>query len=290
MKFNAKTKFVSVGILFGVFFGGVLQVLAADKIKTLDFLAGFSAGQISASTSTIFSVYIGDNLSGVVNPIKSAVVEVSGVYTGGGTLGISLDSDPASLRTYTLPSVSGPTKFEIIYNDPSGIINPASAGVYIHNFDLSPSGVVLSGVASVARVTHRYKPPSCGTGYPAFGDLTSAIFEMTTTGVKPAYNSVFWKGLLGGPLQNQGKVKFRFAAADTSAGPWNDSDFVGGADCNSTSWFETTGPDEPVEIKCFANLNNKRFFRYKVRVCSNDCQTGGDFTPTVQDVIVSWSP
>jgi hypothetical protein len=263
---------------------------SSEKIKSTDFLVLSNDTQISLSASEQFQIYLGDDLTGITNPVKSIFFEVSGVYTGGGTLGISLNSDPATLQTFELPSVSVPTPFTINYSDPNNTINPVSAGIYSYQFDLNPSGVVLSGVSAVAHLTHRYKPPACGSGYAPFGDLTSTIIDIPSAGISPAYNSISWRGALGGPLQNAGKVKFRFAASNDPSGPWNDADFIGGADCNSTGWFETAGPDSPVEIKCFNQLNNKRYFRYKVRICSDDCQVSGDYTPNVDDIVISWSP
>lgn len=139
------------------------------------------------------------------------------------------------------------------------------------------------------RETHRYKPPTCG-GMPVLGDLTSAVFDSTESADGAGYNSVMWKGTLGGPGSNEGKVGFQFSASDASTGPWT---YIGGDTCASGDWFDAPTPSTPVELKgeiCQTAWNNKRYFRYRIRICSNDCIGAGTYTPTVNDVVVSWAP
>lgn len=136
--------------------------------------------------------------------------------------------------------------------------------------------------------THRYKPPTCG-GAP-YGELISAVFDSTESAEGPGYNSVMWKGVLGGVGQNEGKVRFQFATADSPSGPWT---YLGGATCGTGDWFDPGAPDVPVELKgtaCQAAWNNKRYFRYKIQICSSDCVLSGASTPIVDDVTVSWAP
>jgi hypothetical protein len=231
-------------------------------------------------------LYIGDNISGVTSPMKSASVRVTGVYTGSGTLGLELDSDAATLQTFTLPNTGAtPRSFTLLYQDTSGKINPASAGTYTYTLNVIPSGVTISGFGATGATTYRYKPPTCGTGLPATGELTSAVFESTASADGPAYNSMFWKGTRPGVS----KVRFQLAASDSESGPWS---FIGGATCSSGDWYDTTEPDVPVEVTCSAlNHDNKRYFRYKIQLCSSaDCATAGSDTPLVDEVIVNWSP
>ncbi len=268
-----------------------------EKIKTTDhFVAGFDS-QISSATSSQFSVYIGDNLSGVTDPIKSVYFTVSGVYTGNGSLELKIDDTATTSKIFTMPAVVAPTPFEIIYKDDSNKINPASAGNYSYTLNIIPTGITISGLGSKATVSHRYKPPSCGTGYPATGELISPVFDTTGINDGPAYNSIMWKGALGGPSEDQGRVRFQIAASSCangatdypacSSGTWS---FAGGSTCGGSDWFEPAVQDSPTEIKCYSQFNNKRYFKYKVQICSNDCVTSGDYTPTVNDVVVSWSP
>jgi len=123
-------------------------------------------------------------------------------------------------------------------------------------------------------------------GLPATGELTSVVFDTTGSANGPAYNSIMWKGTLNG---GAGRVRFQFASADSADGPWN---FIGGDTCSSGDWYDPGGPNMPAELKCAPqNHDNKRYFRYKVQLCSaSDCSSSGTISPTVDDVIVSWSP
>ena len=65
-----------------------------------------------------FSIYIGENISDIPNPIKSAYFITTGLYTGSGSLEFKIDSDATSSKVFSLPNVgSTPTPFEIIYKD-----------------------------------------------------------------------------------------------------------------------------------------------------------------------------
>jgi hypothetical protein len=259
---------------------------SSEKIKTLEYYVKDFTAQLSTATDTPFSVYIGDNISGVTDPVKSAHFTLSGTYTGGGQLALRIDSDAATLVSFSLPTVTGPTPFEVIYDDSTGKINPVSAGTYDYTLNLGPSGVTFSGLGIKIKISHRYKPPACGSGYPPTGQLYSIVLDTTGTS-GPAYNSVLWKGALGGPSQNQGKVRLQLAASNSSSGPWS---YVGGSTCSSGDWFDSNA-DTPAEIRCFSQLNNKRYFKYRLQLCSmSDCFSSGLYTPQVDDVVVSWSP
>ena len=126
------------------------------------------------------------------------------------------------------------------------------------------------------------------------GILTSSVFDTTSTANSTyiKYNSIMWKGVLGGEAvpPNEGKVRFQLATSSDPVGPWN---YYGGDTCQIGDWFNTTGPDSPVELKgssCISSWNGKEYFKYRVQICSNDCITSGPNTPTVNSVIVNWSP
>lgn len=266
-----------------------------QKIKTTESMIGGSDAMVNSQQDYPFTFYIGDNLSPVTNPLKSLHFTASGVYTGSGTVTFTIDSDTGTQKQFTLPNVGAtPTPFEIEYQDPSGLIDPASAGEYTYTLNVIPSGISIYGLGLKMTETHRYAPPACG-GMPIYGDLTSAIFDSTGDAQGAGYNSVTWKGSLGGPGTNEGKVRFQFAASDSSSGPWT---YIGGATCQIGDWFEPSAPNTPIELRgdvdndatCRDAWNNKRYFRYKIRVCSNDCTTAGVFTPTVDDVVVNWAP
>ncbi|HTW97109.1 MAG TPA: hypothetical protein VMD74_05645 [Candidatus Methylomirabilis sp.] len=259
-----------------------------QNIKTTKFYVYDSAAALSSTANQDFSVYIGDNISQITNPVKSAYFKVTGSYIGNGTLNLTLSSNNS--RTFTLPSVSSPTYFEFFYADTSGVINPTSAGTYNYTLGLTPSGVTIYGAGVTLALTYQYVPPSC-TGLPPTGELTSVVFDTTgTDNYKPAYNSLMWRGTFN---SGNGRVRFQLATADNPGGPWN---YFGSSDngqtCNSGSWYDPGAPETPIEISCApADHNNQRYFRYKVQLCSNDdCLTSGSISPQVDEVIINWSP
>jgi hypothetical protein len=136
----------------------------------------------------------------------------------------------------------------------------------------------------------QYSTKICATGaatipLPVQGTLTSSVFDTTANSTSIGYNSIMWKGTAG-----TGKVSFQLGAASAITGPWN---YYGGSTCGALDWFDTTGPNAPVELKgatCLSNWNNKRYFRYKVKVCSStDCSSIGTVSPIIDDIIVNWS-
>lgn len=289
-----KKKLRAIFFLVGV--GAMTYVVfAADQVKTTEIMIADSDVAVSTNQTYPFTLYIGDNLAGVTTPLKSLHFSASGVYTGTGSITFMIDGDAATTQTYTLPNVgTTPTPFEIDYRDTSNKINPTSAGSYSYSLNFNPSGVTIYGLGIKMAETHRYVPPACG-GLPIYGDLISAVFDSTGGADGAGYNSVMWKGVLGGPGANQGKVKFQFAASNDSVGPWN---YIGGATCAAGDWLDPGATDTPIELRgdgvnapaCDAAWNNKRYFRYKIRICSNDCVSAGTYTPTVNDVVVNWAP
>ena len=267
-----------------------------EKIKTTQFyVAGYDT-TVSSNTDVPFSVYIGDNISDVTNPIKSVYFRLTGTYTGNGSLGAELNSDAGTLRTYTLPNVaSTPTSLDLLYKDTGNIINPTTAGNYSYTLNLLPSGVTIYSLGVVLSITYRYKPPTCG-GLPATGLLTSAIFDTTGSADGPAYNSLLWQGSLEG---GNGRVRFQLATSNCSngasnyptcnSGSWS---YLGGATCSSGDCYDPGNPNTALELACAgANHNNQRYMRYKVQLCSNsDCSTAGSISPRVDDIVVNWSP
>jgi hypothetical protein len=168
--------------------------------------------------------------------------------------------------------------------------NAAYNGTYC--FRLTNSGVTTNFIYT------SYAMAGVESGLPATGALDSAVFDTyATVGALrgPAYNSIMWEGSQNSSL---GKVQFEFATSDCpagqtdyptcSVGAWS---FIGGASCNASGFYDTTGPDSPVEITCApANHNNRRYFRYKVRICAADCVANGAASPIINDIIVNWSP
>jgi len=136
-------------------------------------------------------------------------------------------------------------------------------------------------------------------GLLATGTLISSVFDTTATSASIGYNSIMWKGTLG--TGGTGKVRFQLAASNCANGSSNDGtclpagwSFLGGITCGALDYFDTSGPESPVELKgtsCSLAWNNKRYFKYKVQLCSGDCSTtNGVTSPVVDDIIVNWSP
>lgn len=120
-------------------------------------------------------------------------------------------------------------------------------------------------------------------GYPSTGSLESSTFD---TGITDgaAYNSILWTGSL-----NSGKVRLQIATSNSSSGPWN---YAGpGASCDTSTFYEpAAGTPAEIDLAC-SSIQNKRYFRYKITLCSaSDCSSSGSNTPQVDDVIVNWSP
>jgi len=121
------------------------------------------------------------------------------------------------------------------------------------------------------------------------GTLISPVFD---SGVASgaAYNSIMWKGSLGGAGANEGRVLLQIAGSSNPTGPWN---YYGGSSCTSNDWFEPGSPNTPVELKgpnCLASWNNTEYYRYRIQICSSDCVSPGNNTPSVDDVIINMVP
>ena len=110
---------------------------------------------------------------------------------------------------------------------------------------------------------------------------TSALLDSSTfdTGVSGGaqINSILWQG----NLPAGASVNFQFAASNSSSGPWE----YKGSDGTSNSYY-TTDPGVSLKVD-YALHNNVRYFRYRVRLYSNQAQTA---TPRVDDIVVNWSP
>lgn len=272
---------------------------ANEKVKTSEFLVESSTDEVTDPIVRSFTLYIGDAISGIVDSMKSGYFLIQGVYDGSGSLDVSLDGYPLTETSFSLPNASEPAEFELLYHD-GGNIAPTSAGSYERALALNPGGtLVLYGLGIRFVETHQYAPPSCG-GMPVKGELYSAVFDTTGRPEGPAYNALLWKGTLGGPGLNEGRVRFQLAASECangatnpptcSAGTWS---FIGGDTCSSGDWFDPGAPDMPYDLSktaCVASWNDKRYFRYAVEICSDECTLAGGYTPTVEEVIVNWSP
>ena len=106
--------------------------------------------------------------------------------------------------------------------------------------------------------------------------LTSSILDTGVSG-GAGFNSLLWQGSLG----TGGAVKFQIAFSNNQAGPWtnyygptSESDYYL-PNPNVSYAFPTTGTASP---------QNYRYIRYKVYLSTSST------TPTVNDIIINWSP
>ena len=233
-----------------------------------------------------FSFYIADEL----DEIKSAYIEIKGVALPVNplTLDVSVDDvgDPypigsPRLKTYTINASGRIMPFKFTYNTTDYFKTfITDSGDYSRYFNLRVTGDSVYVLGAKLIITYSWvKPPVVIGAYRQFGVLTSSTFDTGQTS-GAAYNSIFWTGT----KPSGTKVKFQIATSVNQAGPFN---FIGGSACDSNSWWEPN-PDVASEIKCYPQLNNKRYFRYKLRLESNSPTY--DQTPQANDVIVNFSP
>lgn len=137
----------------------------------------------------------------------------------------------------------------------------------------------------------------------ATSTLVSSVFD---TNASSTYNSIMWNGNLPAGTN----VRFQFAVSNCSGGQtdagcttgsWGSgtSGYIGGPTCANTDWFVPSAINTPVELigsgaqagTCRSNFNNKRYYRYKVQLCSStNCDVQGPTTPRVDKIVVNWSP
>ena len=127
--------------------------------------------------------------------------------------------------------------------------------------------------------------PAGAANVAATASSTSSVLDTGfASGV--GYNSVMWKGT----LPTGTKVQFQLATANSTTGPWVYYGSTAGV-CSTANWFDPSAPNAPTELNCPTQFNDKRYFRYKVRLCSSsDCVTPSPDTPTVTSVSVSYAP
>lgn len=223
------------------------------------------------------------------NPeMRSVFVEVSGIAKGSGTNNtIQLSVVKEGLPIYNtynidLSLLAANSKFIARY-DMSGLIGandfPGTDNytLYVKN---SFDAYLLS---AKAMVTYKYSE-NVG-GLPPSGYVISSTID---TGIEKgaAYNSLMWKGSLNSG--EVGQVGLQIAASASITGPWS----FEGPDCTSNSKYAADANTPiPIELTCAANHNNKRYFRYKVVICSSaNCADSGSVNPEVDEVVVGWSP
>jgi len=288
MKSPYKKIFILIAVFFLLTFLALNEIDAANFSKTVKFFITQEKEIIidGVEVNKGFTISIAEN-----NPqITSAFIEIKGIAKASaattGIVNVKIDDNPYVL--YNTEVAATPKKFIVAYEITS-IISPDFPGVsgsknytlYIKNDNFNTTNLSAKLI-----LTYKYTKSS-GT-LPASGSITSSIFD-TEINNGAAYNSILWKGSLNG-----GIVKLQLAASDCSNGAENypacdtGSWIFKGHDCDINNYYQGLS-EIPYKIKCIDH-NNKRYFRYKITLCSDNCAISGSNNPTVTDIIVNWSP
>lgn len=289
----------------------------SSKIKTIKFFIFQEPAVLvtPSSTTTAYSIFIGEQspiikdayieIRGVSKPTASQTITADVRATSGATCTEAFGT-PRS-RSFTLDTTGQGNHFTILYTG-TGTSSVSSLLYCLANIITSPgsypfelkvdiSGADVSALQARMVITYQFTPPAVQTGgFVATGNIISSTFDTYAVN-GAAFNSIIWKGTKP-PPGNTTKVRLQFAASNCSngasnppactTGSWN---YIGGGTCSQSDYYEPNS-DAAMELKCFSDFNNMRYFRYKVILCSNTTCTppGGSGTPQVDDVIVNWSP
>ncbi len=281
MKYSCKKIFVLIIIFFVLPILKLNEINAADFSKTVKFFILQNNGTINAGveTSQPFTISIAEE-----NPrITSAFMEIKGGAKSPapitGIINIKLDSNPYAL--FNLDVSTKPQRFTVNY-DITSTISPDFPGVpgnknyilYIRNDNFDTTNLS-------ARLILTYKYTKNSGNLPVSGFVISSTVDTNNTIFTPgaAFNSIMWNGSLNG-----GKVRLQLATSASALGPWE----FKGPDCSLFTYYENSS-NAPNKIKCLDH-NNQRYFRYKIILCSNNCVSSGSSNPSVNSVIVNWSP
>lgn len=257
----------------------------ANFLKTNKFFISQEKDPVLSNTETKrdFSITIPESSP----EARSVFIEVSGVAKGTGaanTIQLSVVKEGLPVyNTYNidLSALAANSKFVARY-DMTSLFGPADYPISNYSLYIKNS---FDTYLLNAKLIATYKYSTNTGGLPIKGELISSTFDTGVAG-GAAFNSLIWKG-----SSNGGKVRMQIATSDNAAGPWDpDLDFKGPSCSGGASdVYLMDSPGEPVEIMCPEINNNKKFFRYKVILCSNDCNSAGDFNPEVTEVVVNWS-
>lgn len=126
--------------------------------------------------------------------------------------------------------------------------------------------------------TSNYKVSTSWMATSTSGTLDSSTYDTGISG-GAQINSIVWNGTLPSPQSNSW-VGFQLADSNSSSGPWN----FAGYDGTANTWY-TGNPGVAIKAD-YVLHNNFRYFRYRVKIVSNQAQTA---SPKVNDINVNWS-
>lgn len=279
---------------FSIFSAKMILTYEYDSIqstllKTTEFFVGQEKSKLAPNDviTKNFSISVSES-----SPVlRSAFIEITGVLrgTGTGTVQAGLYDAGAPVnykKSYAIDlGPQNTTSKFIIRHDALSDINIVNNKDYTFHFTADKA---VSAWSARLYLTYEYSEQST---YPMTGYAVSSTFD---TGVAKGagFNSIYWNGSLNG-----GNVRLQIATSDCANGKTNPPvcDDSGtwtylGSGCSDSTYYEQT-PDAPQEIGCYTFHNNKRYFRYKVIICSDvSCIVGGSNNPQVDSVIVNWAP
>jgi len=301
------------GAAFSLFIFSPFTASAANEMNSLTYFIGQQESSQSVPGNTRvetvvtaldgFTFFIGDEAS----LAKGVFFEISGISASAATNTIDVSIDDATFssgrqKQYLLNSNARETPFKFLYDATSYIgqhITDTGRGTY-GPYTLNLRSSTASTLWSVRLVvTYRHKPPGSGGGaIPAVGTYESPVFDSVqageVSGIKSGYNALAWTEVK--PANTT--VQFQVASSDDSGGPWTylgpnglgSSYYGAGEGVLFTDYC--TGSSGSYACRLSADHNNKRYVRYKIRMCNeNGCAGGnGNSTPQVTKVILSWSP
>lgn len=121
-------------------------------------------------------------------------------------------------------------------------------------------------------------------GYAATGTLDSSIFD-TGSASGTQLNSLVWNG----NASHGTAVGFQVAVSSSTGGPWN---FMGPGGTSAITDIFSGSPGASIPLVSttgggYSLFNGYRYFRYRVILFADVTQS---YTPTVNQVVVNWSP
>ena len=238
--------------------------------------------------------------------VQSAFIQITGIaYPAAGTStpGVTISMDDETFSTsraefFRTNATPRGRSFTLLYDVSAYFASIVTEpGDYTFIWDALLQNVEYSSLAVELITTYQYEP--IDALMPIWGTLDSAVFD-TGASIGSGYNALMWRGSLGGLSFDQGRVRLQLATSHCANGAGNTPacddgalwQFRGGALCSADDWFEMEA-NAPLDLHttgCLSNWNDKRYYRYRVKICSVECSTAGLYPPSVEEVIVNWSP